>query len=147
MELSAALDLVRHPRLSAGPSARWADLGCGTGLFTNALAQLLPEGSTVYAVDKSRSALDQVPKPPGGIHQEKLLADFAGDNLPLPPLDGILMANSLHYVRDQVDFLARTRSWLKPEGCFLVIEYDLTKANPWCLTRYPTQRSRTCLRL
>ena len=40
MELSAALRLVRHQRLMAPSAARWADLGCGSGLFTAALATL-----------------------------------------------------------------------------------------------------------
>lgn len=131
MELSAALRLIRHECLLAFPSARWADLGCGTGLFTSALAQLLPEGSTVYAVDKSRAALAGVPPPPEGIRVEKMVGDFTSEDLPLPLLEGILMANSLHFVRDQNAFLARAAKWLKPEGCFVVVEYDLNKVNPW----------------
>lgn len=131
MELSAALRLVRHQRLLAPHPARWADLGCGTGLFTTALAQLLPEGSTIYAVDRSRGALAGVPPPAKGIRLEKQLADFATEDLSLPPLDGVLMANSLHYVKDQDTFLARARGWLKAEGCFLVIEYDTGEANQW----------------
>jgi ubiquinone/menaquinone biosynthesis C-methylase UbiE len=131
MELSAALRLVRHHRLFAGPSARWADLGCGSGLFTSALAELLPEGSTIYAVDKSRTALDQVPQSHRAIHVEKLQADLAAEDLALSLLDGVLMANSLHFVANQQAFLARAQKWLKPEGSFLLVEYDLDKANPW----------------
>ncbi|MBE7179566.1 MAG: class I SAM-dependent methyltransferase, partial [Mucilaginibacter polytrichastri] len=29
----------------------WADLGCGDGLFSRALAGFLAQGSTIYAVD------------------------------------------------------------------------------------------------
>lgn len=131
MELSAALRLLRHQRLLVPHPIQWADLGCGTGLFTTALAQLLPEGSTIYAVDRSREALAGVPPPPEGIRMEKLLADFMKKDLSLPPLDGILMANSLHFVKDQDVFLARARGWLKTEGSFLVIEYDTDEANRW----------------
>ncbi|HWJ02472.1 MAG TPA: class I SAM-dependent methyltransferase [Verrucomicrobiae bacterium] len=131
MELSAALRLIRHEQLLAYPSASWADLGCGTGFFTSALAQLLPEGSTVYAVDKSRAALAQVSPPPKGIRIETMIADFTAEDLSLPLLDGILMANSLHYVPEQPAFLARAQKWLKAEGCFLVVEYDTHRANPW----------------
>lgn len=35
----------------------WADLGCGSGTFTRALASLLPVGSKVLAVDKERQDL------------------------------------------------------------------------------------------
>jgi ubiquinone/menaquinone biosynthesis C-methylase UbiE len=131
MELSAALRLVRHPRLTTPPAAHWADLGCGTGLFATALAQLLPESSTIYAVDKAGTSLAQVPPPHRAITIEKVLADFALDALPLPLLDGILMANSLHFVREQEAFLEKARNWLKADGCFLLVEYDLNTANPW----------------
>lgn len=131
MELSAALHLIRHPRLLSPGPACWADLGCGSGLFTTALAQILPRGSTVYAVDRSRLSLEQVPSVPGGLRVKKLLADFAAEDLPLPPLDGVLMANSLHYVEDQEAFLARAPKWLKPQGCFLLVEYDTDQPNKW----------------
>ena len=42
----------------------------------------------------------------------------------LPPLDGILAANSLHYVRDQVALLRRWRSFLAPGGRLIVLEFD-----------------------
>lgn len=131
MELSAAISLLRHERLSAPPSARWADLGCGRGLFTTALAELLPEGSTVYAVDKDRAALSRIVPPQRSIQLETLTADFVTDELSLPPLDGVLMANALHFVREQDAFLARAQRWLREDGCFLLVEYDLEKANPW----------------
>lgn len=131
MELSAALRLVLHPRLTTPPAAHWADLGCGTGLFTTALAELLPEGSTIYAVDKSRTALGQIPPAQRTIRIEKVLADFVVEAFPLPPLDGVLMANALHFVRDQEAFLTKAQGWLKAEGCFLLVEYDLNTSNPW----------------
>lgn len=131
MELSAALRLVGHQRLTTPPAARWADLGCGRGLFSTALAHLLPEGSTIYAVDKDRTVLSQIPPPQRSIRIETLLADFVTKDLPLPPLNGILMANSLHFVCEQEAFLEKARNWLKAEGCFLLVEYDLNTSNPW----------------
>ena len=40
----------------------WADLGAGDGAFTLALADLLPEGSTIHAIDRDRSALEEEPR-------------------------------------------------------------------------------------
>jgi hypothetical protein len=41
------------------------------------------------------------------------------------------MANALHFVRDQTGFLERAGKWLKPHGCFLLVEYDTDLRNPW----------------
>lgn len=108
----------------------WADLGCGRGLFTTAMAQLLPAGSSVYAIDVDAAALSAVTVKED-IQLQKIRADFAHDSLPLPPLDGLLMANALHYVADQISFLIKGRQWLKKEGVLILIEYDTDVANPW----------------
>lgn len=112
-------------------ASRWADLGCGRGLFTQALGQMLAGGSTVYAVDNSKAALAKVPTLPLGIVLEKIAADFTDPSLRLHQLDGILMANALHFVKDQGHFLRRAATWLQPDGCFLMVEYDMDKGNYW----------------
>ncbi|ASZ14760.1 methyltransferase type 11 [Chitinophaga sp. MD30] len=108
----------------------WADLGCGTGLFTRALSQLLPPDSTLYAVDKDKNALNAIPRIPG-IHLQKVVADFTADTWEGERLDGILMANSLHYVSDQPAFLQRLLQHMQPAAGFLIVEYDTSIANPW----------------
>ena len=44
------------PVVSTRPGT-WADLGCGDGVFTLLLAELLPPGSNVYAVDRDAADL------------------------------------------------------------------------------------------
>lgn len=131
MQPEHAIALIRNNALVRDQATHWADLGCGTGLFTQALSYYLQPGSTVYAVDANRQALSKIKPPQGDVVLKKLQADFVQDALPLNNLDGLLMANSLHYVRDQADFLTRAQTWLKPEGCFLLVEYDTDRANPW----------------
>ena len=119
----------------------WADLGCGDGTFTRALAQLLAAGSVVHAVDLDAAALASIPKERNGTAIVTHRADFT--RMPWPfgePLDGILMANSLHYVREQEAFVSQCEAHLKDEGRFVVVEYDLERPNHW--VPHPVSRRR-----
>ena len=51
----------------------------------------------------------------------------------LGPLDGMVAANSLHYVpRDrQVEAVRRLAALVRPGGRFVVVEYDADRGNPW----------------
>jgi hypothetical protein len=79
------------------------------------LTSLLPAGSKVIAVDKERQNLPNF-----------IQADFINDDLQLGALDGILMANSLHYVKDKPKLITK----LNPPK-LLIVEYDTTRSNPW----------------
>ena len=46
-------------------------------------------------------------------------------------LDGIVMANSLHFVRDQAAALQRLAGYLRPRGRLILVEYDADKGNHW----------------
>ena len=80
-----------------GPT-KWADLGCGTGTFTVALADLLSPGSTIHAMDRDASVLRRIPPEHRGVSITTHRGDFTNHTWPFANLDGILMANSLHYV-------------------------------------------------
>ena len=60
------------------------------------------------------------------------MADLTGP-LELPLLDGLVAANSLHFVaRDrQVEAIRRLAAHLRPGGAFVVVEYDADRGNPW----------------
>lgn len=131
MELLDAIELIQHPSIPKERKTNWADLGCGDGLFTRALVHLLLPGSKVFAVDSNQKVLTRMEGPSVDVTIEKIKADFVGDDLPFHNLDGLLMANALHFVRDQVGFLKKAGGWLKPGGCFLIVEYDTDRANPW----------------
>lgn len=114
--------------ITPGPFA-WADLGAGSGVFTLALADLLGPQGEILAIDRSSEVLQiAAPSKSAAIHVRQ--ADFT-DELELPPLDGLLMANALHFVRRQENFLRRLKEFLKPGASFLLIEYDNALPNPW----------------
>ncbi len=114
------------------PGGIWADLGSGRGAFTLALAECLGTDSKIYSVDLDRRALlTQETRMQAGYPQnevEFIRADFT-QKLDLPPLDGILMANSLHFVQDKQPVICQLRALLKPGGRFLVVEYDTDEGN------------------
>jgi SAM-dependent methyltransferase len=125
-----------------GPAV-WADFGSGAGAFTLALADLLGPDSIVYSIDKDRGSLrlqrEAMRSRFPAANVRYLVADFTVA-LDLPPLDGIVMANSLHFVRDKAPTLRLLRSYLKPNGRLALVEYNTDDGNHWVpypLT-YPT---------
>ena len=115
----------------------WADLGAGSGAFALALADLLPAGSTIHAVDTDRGALAELERNYAHFARGREVAalvthvaDFTED-LMLPLLDGVVMANSLHFVKDKAPLLARVRAMLGAGKPLLVVEYDADQGNHW----------------
>jgi ubiquinone/menaquinone biosynthesis C-methylase UbiE len=125
-------DHVRLLRDGVPAGGTWADLGAGTGAFTLALAELVGPGGEVIAVDRDRGALrslERAPRP-GGAAVRTLGADFTKP-IELQSLDGIVMANSLHFVNDKAPVLAKVHRMLRPSGRLLLVEYDTDKGNHW----------------
>lgn len=131
MKLADAIKLLHPARPQLSNKTLWADLGCGNGLFTQALASVIDPGSIIYSVDTSQSVLNQVPGEYNGQTITKVHANFVTDHLPFEKLDGILMANSLHFVADKKLFLQKLHNYLQSDHCLLIVEYDTDKANRW----------------
>lgn len=134
---------MKHPDhvdlLRAGitpPGGTWADIGSGTGAFTLALAELLGPGGVIYSVDRDRGALQAQASalrarfPAVSLHP--LAADFTRP-LDLPALDGMLMANALHFVApgQQAAVVRALRAYLKPGGRLVLVEYNVDRGNLW----------------
>ncbi len=112
----------------------WADLGAGTGNFTWALAELIGAAGTIHALDRdARAVAAQQARlrdsPPGATVLPRQ-ADVLRP-LDLPPLDGLLAANLLHFIRDQAALLRRLRAHLRPDGRLLIVEYEQALPIPW----------------
>jgi ubiquinone/menaquinone biosynthesis C-methylase UbiE len=131
MRQSKAVDLIANG-VHRGDTA-WADLGSGDGTFTRALRELLAPDADIYAVDADDAMLKRQKRLASAADLSKthlIEADFR-QPLELPPLDGVLLANALHFVEDQITVLSQLRGYLKPEGRLLVIEYEITRGSMW----------------
>ena len=129
-------DHVGLLRAAVAPGGTWADIGAGTGAFTLALADLLGPRGCIVAVDRDGGALREnaavVAARFPAIALETVKADLTGP-LTLPELDGLVAANSLHFVpRDRQIVVVRSlAAHLRPGGAFVVVEYDADRGNPW----------------
>jgi len=103
----------------------WADLGAGEGAFTLALSDLLGPEAQIVAVDKDASSLRALEG-----KFETRVADFTRP-IDLHDLDGVVMANSLHFVRDKQAVLKAVRGMLRPGGRLIVVEYGTDRGNHW----------------
>lgn len=129
MTIQEAQELIKgFGENSSSQPQIWADLGCGSGIFTKALAGLLPTDSTIFAIDKQPQNLP-AQFAQTAIHFQS--GDFLTDSLSVPPLDGILMANALHYVSDKKKLIRALEGYFGETGQFLIVEYDTQAANPW----------------
>ncbi|MBI2780918.1 MAG: methyltransferase domain-containing protein [Chloroflexi bacterium] len=132
------MDHADHVRLIrdgvAGGGRAWADLGSGEGAFTLALADLLGQNGSIHTVDRDRRAIQvQLERLASGFPDMTVMpivTDFRR-SIELPPLDGIVMANSLHFVRDKAPVLELVRGYLRPGGRLVLVEYGADRGNPW----------------
>ena len=112
----------------------WADFGAGSGAFTLALRDIAGPDVDIIAIDRDRASLQTLDATMErhfpGTRLRLLKADMAG-HLTLPPLDGIVAANAIHFVADQMALLRRWRAYLKPKGRLVVVEYDTDSGNRW----------------
>jgi ubiquinone/menaquinone biosynthesis C-methylase UbiE len=113
---------------------RWLELGAGEGAFTLALADVLGPGATILATDRDRGAIRTLEARVRRAFPETALetarVDFTSA-LPAGPFDGVLAANTLHFVRDRRSTLAAIRAAMAPEGRLVVVEYDADDGNHW----------------
>lgn len=132
MNHSDHVALIRDGVLDGGEV--WADFGSGSGAFTLALAELLGTGGHIYPVDRNAGGLRdqantmrrQFPNVP--LHQ--IHGDFT-QPLSLPPLDGVVAANALHFVPDKAAVLGLIHGALRPGGRLVVVEYNTDRGNQW----------------
>lgn len=97
----------------------WADFGSGTDAFTLALAEIVGRDAHLYSIDQQDSALRQqkqtMRRTFPELKVEYIVANYT-KSLDLPNLDGIVMANTLHFQRHKDGVLQLVYRYLRPGG-------------------------------
>jgi ubiquinone/menaquinone biosynthesis C-methylase UbiE len=127
------VELLRPADLPQG--GVWADLGAGAGAFTMALRELVGSEAVIYAVDADAPRLQDLQqeygKRFGDTKNLHLMPADLSKRPETPPLDGVLMANSLHFFENKEPLLRAIRTLLKPGGLLLLVEYNVDQGNMW----------------
>lgn len=136
MQTEDAAALIRSA--VEGHEGLWFDVGAGRGTFTKALVQILGPESRVVAIDRDPDAVNELRqwvaetgKPVEVVDADFMAPGFAiGSSGPLQ-VDGLLFANSLHFVKDAGALLDKFTGMLRPGGRVVLVEYDRRGASRW----------------
>jgi len=112
----------------------WADFGSGTGAFTLALAECIGPTGQIYSIDQKSNSLKQQEQVMNGRFPQNSVTYIAADYtrlLDLPPLDGIIIANALHFQRHKDGIVQQLHSYLQPGGRLILVEYNVDRGNLW----------------
>jgi trans-aconitate 2-methyltransferase len=101
-------------RVDVAAPAHVADLGCGTGDLTLALAERWP-AARVSGVDSSEAMVAEAARRVAPERVRFELADLAGWTPPAP-VDVLVSNAALHWLPDHAALLPRLVSWLAPGG-------------------------------
>lgn len=116
--------------LKPAPHSMWLDLGCGTGLVGQALADT---GLSLALTGMDFSA-DMLAKAPGEIYEKKVLADAT---LPFPFRDqmfeGVVCAGLMEHMVQPSPLVREAARVLKPGGLFLLSAPPALDDSDWNL--------------
>ena len=127
MEINEAKLLL--PELNSTQPEIWEDLGCGSGTFTYALAGHLSKGSKLSAIDRN---MQKLLNSYNQVTIDFIKADFENDDLNLSSLNGILLANALHFVKDKMTLIQKLERYFEQGNeKWIIVEYDHSFPNQW----------------
>lgn len=112
--------------LKVAPGEVVADVGAGSGYFTERLAGLVGQTGRVYATDIQQGMLDLLGARVGRAKLENvtlILSDPADPKLPPNAIDMVLMVDVYHELGEPQTVLGHIRTALKPSGRLVLIEY------------------------
>jgi len=111
------------PYIQNGMAA--ADIGCGMGMFSLAMAKLVGDNGRVYSVDIQQKMLDALRKRAtrAGVADRIRLIHTNEESIGVQePVDFVLAFWMVHEVRDKKRFFDQVASVLKKAGAFLFVE-------------------------
>ena len=112
--------------MKIAPGSSVADIGAGSGYFTERLARLVGAGGKVFATDIQAGMLDLIRTriTRAGLTNVSLILSAPADpRLPAAAVDLALMVDVYHELHDPQAMLARIREALKPDGRLVLVEY------------------------
>ena len=102
-----------------------ADIGCGMGMFSLAMAKMAGDSGRVYSVDIQQKMLDALQKraAKAGVADRIRLIHTDPDSIGVrEPVDFVLAFWMVHEVKDRKRFFDQVASVLKSTGAFLIVE-------------------------
>jgi ubiquinone/menaquinone biosynthesis C-methylase UbiE len=122
-------DITRAVRLRPGDAV--ADIGAGTGLFTQLFAEQVGPKGTVYAVDIAPAFVKYIAEQAKQHGHERVVKTVLNthDSTELPPrsIDVAFLCDTYHHFEHPERMLASIHRALRPAGRLIVIDFDLRK--------------------
>src|ERR671919_2196401 len=118
---SRALEIIK-----VAPGSTVADIGAGSGYFTERLSKLVGPNGKVYANDIQQGMLDLLQRRVDHLRLTNVtlvLGEPADPKLPPSSIDMALMVDVYHELGNPQTMLANIRKALKPDGRLVLLEY------------------------
>jgi cyclopropane-fatty-acyl-phospholipid synthase len=118
-EEAALCETSRHAELRNGQTV--LELGCGWGAFSLWMARHYP-ASKIVSVSNSNSqrAYIEARAAERGIRNLRVVTADANDFTPSQRFDRVVSIEMFEHISNWTELLARVRTWLNPNGCFLL---------------------------
>lgn len=120
------------------PGMTVADVGAGTGLFTRLFARAVGPGGKVYAVDISRTFIDNVQRTSRAQGMNNVIGivnSQTDTGLPPSAVDLVFLCDTYHHFEHPEKMLASIHRALKPGGILVIIDFERIpgKSSAWIL--------------
>ena len=113
--------------LGLKPGMVVADVGAGSGYFTRRLAQAVGNTGQVIVIDVEQKMLDynkqELEKLGIADRAKFILAKPDDPSLPENAVDLVFLCNVYHHIEHQVDYFAKTKSVLTPNGRVAIVDF------------------------
>ncbi len=113
--------------LGLKPGMVVADVGAGSGYFTRRLAKAVGNTGQVIAVDVEQKMLDynkqELEKLGIADRAKFILAKPDDPSLSENAVDLVFLCNVYHHIENQVDYFAKTKSALTPNGRVAIVDF------------------------
>jgi ubiquinone/menaquinone biosynthesis C-methylase UbiE len=133
-------DIVRAVGLRPGDAV--ADIGAGTGLFTQLFAEQVGPKGSVYAVDSGPAFVKYIAEQAKQQGHERVVKTVLNTpdsaELPSGSIDVAVTCNTYHHFEYPEKMLASIHRALRPRGRLVVIDFDLRKNS----SEFVKQRAR-----